>query len=548
MKRIFTTAVSFAPYSILFFFSLIIILHHQFAFFGYFGYDDMAYSTLSHEFAEDKSSLTSHFAYRWALIVPVGLLYKLAGISDLTTALWSIVVSSLFLCAIGLYLKKHGPIVLFFSLAVFILNPEVLLWSDKLMPDIHFSFYIICSFLALYSYYQSTRYTVVYSFLFSSFVFASFLTKELTWLLLPVYGFCFMLDVIQKKKLAFWWLSLLFISAEIFIYFFLIYVKTGDFLNRFTLILQNQYFNQCSYDLLPISETIKRITYLPFFSFIHSGFIVSITFFITTLLTLSLNPFHLKKNSETHFWARCYCLAMLSIWFTSISFQKYVPMCPDSRHFIYSIPLSLFAVAPSLSENFKKIKFLLLNLFSFAGIFLIAKSIQSQNAYYFLIIALTFGLLAVLNKKHFHALALYCLIITGYFAYEFYASWQYSLDTCYTEQKTLIETRFSQNKQQIAIITNDVQKNTGNFYLKFNTAYTHFISFSEMESYDYSQVDRIYFLSNYHTEFYSGINDDNKPYFINSPPEAFKLHYEYRSIKLYEVPSGKYLTYKKAVL
>ena len=526
---------------VVFFFG-IIFLNHQFAFFGYYGYDDMEYAFLSQQISKGELNLLEdHFAYRWGLIAPVGLIYKWSCINDFTTAIWSMVISCLLIIVISDTIKKYGNSVLFLGLILFTLNTEILLWTDKLMPDIHFTLYVICAFLSINAYRKSPNQPVLFSFLFSIFIFLAFLTKELIWLLTPIYAVLFIIDIITKKKLIFWWMTILFSLAISIIYFYSIYLETGHFLTRLHIILKNKYLNNCSYDQLPIIETIKRITYLPIMSFINSGFIVSIIFFISTLFTLKLNPFQAKDQTEQSFWIKCYCFALLSIWFTSISFKSYVPMCPDSRHFIYIIPLSLFAIAPSLSQNFKNVKFILINLALFISVYLTTLIMHSNNSYYYLIIIIAFILVLIFRNKIKNTIAIYCTIVFLYFCYQFYLSYRYAIDTCYKQQKELIENNFGNINHKSIVITNEVQERTGNFYLKFNNSKTEFVNFSEMTKFDYSKVDSIYLLTNYHTEFYSSINEKDKPNIIRNTPKEFRLIYQYNSIKLYSIPSDFFL-------
>ncbi len=65
------------------------VLYHLVAYFGHYGYDYMQYAQLAKQIADGAFTLDNgdHFSYRWTLLLPTALSYKLFGVSDFASAL-----------------------------------------------------------------------------------------------------------------------------------------------------------------------------------------------------------------------------------------------------------------------------------------------------------------------------------------------------------------------------------------------------------------------------------------------------------------------------
>ncbi len=79
--------------------------------YGYFGgyefQDDYHYARFAFLLSQGQWESHELFAHRWAVYVPTALLYRLFGVSDLTTALWPWLFAVGTLCLLCAYLRPR---------------------------------------------------------------------------------------------------------------------------------------------------------------------------------------------------------------------------------------------------------------------------------------------------------------------------------------------------------------------------------------------------------------------------------------------------------
>jgi hypothetical protein len=357
---------------VLLFCLLFLLIHHWLANLGFYGMDDINYAryaaALTHgNFIWFNSS--DHFSHRWIPIIITGFFYWALGINDFTSALFGI-LSTMGTCWAILQLsKKSGRIIQTLSVVLFLLTYSALFASHRLWPDSGIAFFFLT---ALNSYLNfTTAHYRKHAICFTLCLFAILLSKETIILLIPLLVFIFLKDAVTGRHKNWWKTSILTGSILAFIYFVSYWYFTGDGLFRYHILLNNNYENSCSFNLLPFIYTLKRIGYELWLSFLKNG---DALVFIPAICAL----FYGKKTSgdlNSTGLIPYFLILLLSSNFMSISYSSYIPLCQDPRHFMFLIPLSAIIAAHFLTRYFESpAEFNLLPLFyltAFIVLFLI---------------------------------------------------------------------------------------------------------------------------------------------------------------------------------
>ena len=86
----------------------IVLYNHFFAFFGHNGSDDLYYAALAKQLNDGTLHLTNdHYAFRWGILLPVAICYRLFGINDFSTALPAF-ISTLLAYSLYIVLPANG--------------------------------------------------------------------------------------------------------------------------------------------------------------------------------------------------------------------------------------------------------------------------------------------------------------------------------------------------------------------------------------------------------------------------------------------------------
>lgn len=315
----------------------VVIIHHLYFFYGYFGFDDMHYCLLSSRLLEGEIDFSDHYSFRWTILGFTSLAYYLFGISDFSTTLPALLLSIGMLVMIYRDSRDLPPYTLAIIYILFFAVKWNLFYTDKPMPDIYVSFFTLGAWL---SYKNRDQQVSRNSLLFVVVLFGAFLSKGTVLLFAPLLAVYFISDIVRKKY-KFWSHSILYGGGLLAIYLGVVYQLTGSALYRFTAIKNNEYFNSCSYYLLPFEETWSRIT-TGFAQFIYAE---SLSIF----LGIALLPFLVvlvrrqQLPKEITFYVSTIIVLFLSMNFMSISFSGYNPMCLDPRHYLFCVPICAIA-------------------------------------------------------------------------------------------------------------------------------------------------------------------------------------------------------------
>ena len=519
------------------FFGLVLIGYHFFAYSGYHGIDDLWYAGLANDLSRgDLTMGDDHIAYRWTIVGLTALAYYLFGVNDFASGLFPIL--TFVATRILVYKITDGGRVYQKLIAVSLvcLSPWNMFYSDKIMPDVYIAFSVLASVSAIYYHrYSDKKQDLKYACLFTVALLFGFFTKGSIVLILPVFAAIFISDILQVKHLKFWALSAIFLLGVMTAYGLHLQETTGSFLARLEAIDANYYINRCSYDILPWSVLLKRLTYeMPMVFIIHTmavGMVMAIPYLIRRRVKEIL-----KIESKQGFWCLILVGSFLSAIYMTISIKSYVPMCSDLRQFLYLVPFTAICAAPIFYDVLVEKKNTLFAIIGFSVVGVIAVLCESDAGYrtYFPLAAL-FGLRAVVDRKTLVlGVPAFLCAFTVLLTVELLISANFGASVKYRLQKSLIEDNLTYSNAPKILITNGLQKSLAKYYTGFNTqGKIRFLTFEEAESAEVDPEAQVYLMLNYHTLVLSGKQLSDRPLYANRVPISFNSIYSDDYLKLY---------------
>lgn len=324
-------------------FVFIWLLHHYFVFLGFYNNDDIIYAKYANQLlnGEEVLSLPDRYALRWSAIAATAFFYKLFGYSE--AGIYAFGLINLLLCALLLMriLRTESESIVILALILFFGNYSLLFASHRLLPD---SGVCMAVFAAFFCYYQSRRKetgNAWWGLGFATFNMLAVMTKETIILVAPLYLWLFVMDIRQKRNRSFW--TVAFAGAVFMIGLYLFYFKqtTGSWLFRFKALTDTSYLSECSFDVLPAVETVKRIAYLLWNEFLLNG---DMLFILPGVMAFVYRK-KLTSSSLQRLIIDAGFILVLSANFMSISFTEYLPLCQDPRHFMFVMPFMAIAGA-----------------------------------------------------------------------------------------------------------------------------------------------------------------------------------------------------------
>lgn len=304
--------------------------------------DDVYYLIAGKKFWEGSMQINSHhFSSRWGAYGPAGFLGMVVGFDPHRVSLisgLSYVISLGFL--IRILPKESNPILLslWFCTQVFFLH-----FLTKVYPD---SLLILWVSLIGFSAIYRQKQPIWAAFGIIAGLFIGFMTKETIVFLAP---FPFFLALWDWKKSQFsmpfygsvmgFGVLVLALYLGYFAWFY------GDPLYRISSINAGHYISEYTYADKGLSAILRRITYLPFLTFVERGYWLWLVMSIPGVL------FAWKKgqNEGVVFSLLSGCL-LLGFWLMSSTLAFYNPIYLNPRHLIILIPGLAFLIA--LGWNF----------------------------------------------------------------------------------------------------------------------------------------------------------------------------------------------------
>lgn len=475
-------------------FILLILFHALTVFGGFYSDDDAIYAGYAADIAFNNGPSVptiSHFQLRWTTIYFNAFFYKVFGVNEFSSVLYSTACY----CVTGLFIHK---ILKTKSLALYIMALALLFFSKSVLINMHRTLgdaALCMAAFAMYYYYRTSLLIKIrpakYALCFSlAFVFAV-MTKETIVLLLPVFAIWLLIDFYRRENTRFWKYALLFSGTLIFIYLLYFKITNGDFFYRYQVLLNNSYLNECSYDQLPMEDTLKRISYQLWHTFLLNGefsiFIPAITAFFYRK-RLNRNP--LEQRDILSFM-----LLLLAANFSSISPFSYIPMCQAWRHFIYLVPFAAIVSAPMIRDYCKDPRsFVLLPVFYIVATGLMLVAGGGYNTYVYLLCAIFFTLVFFSGNKKGMYPGFYTAVFVIIFFSNFWFAFIKPTFPYHTAHKRIVLANFASKKVPTTVFASDyITAEVSRFYLKFDTGV---VNFYPIDSFETKRAGEHYLLIN----------------------------------------------------
>ncbi len=333
-KRISFNHFAFCGVALLMLFTRFAILY------TYNGADDLHYAFLSSKMLNgsyDMFFANDIFSARLLPIAYQALWFKVFGINDFSMMMPSLsllIVLAWFVCFKCGFQKNIYSVVLGSALIYF--NPVVTTATSANLPDVYIALIAVLVFYLIKKTISQnlTRRQQMFTGIFTALLLlAGVLVKES--IVLIYAGAAIVLFIYRSKiSLPFLIALLTFFFAGSCGYLFFCYLHTGNAFYHFVQIRNSLYFNPCSYNCLPTSALIKRLTItVPFNAIVNGAY---------PLLLLLPVAFAYKqfKNADTQFWKIAIVLLLLLALYFPFSIFPYTPLCHDMRQFLFIFPFA----------------------------------------------------------------------------------------------------------------------------------------------------------------------------------------------------------------
>jgi hypothetical protein len=285
---------------------------------------------------------TNHFTSRVGLIYPVSYVINWFGINPYTITLVPLISGLGILNLIMWFGKRNGVWLGVFGGLMIICDYHFLHLTTHLFPEIPIAF---CILLGLMSYDLVNRKEGDHRFLAlltAASIFYAYLIKTTVFLIIPLFLYLFFNDWLRRKKNQSFWLItitclLFFLVLNLFHY----YETKGDAFYRLNNISGNHEPSVKTFFDKPWSETIKRLTYLPFIGFMRGGFFIPFLVALPSIISLKKKDWRL--DDPTKLWPVASLLILVSWWFISTNWKYYSPLPVDTRHITFVIPVFILS-------------------------------------------------------------------------------------------------------------------------------------------------------------------------------------------------------------
>jgi 4-amino-4-deoxy-L-arabinose transferase-like glycosyltransferase len=458
---------------------LFILFHHLWGYGGHFGWDDMEYANLSHQWATGTFHLSdNHFSYRLPIIVLSGISYKLFGVNDFSSALPAMLITMFILSLVYWVVRKRDSRIVVTAILITLLMPSFLFYSDKIMADIYVAAGIFVAFATLHFYrFEYRRFTLFFSLLFSCSLLFAFITKEVVVLVFPVLLVLFISDLLKKRFLKFWLLAILSGIFVLAAYHLIILHKTGSLFSRYTAIEINSYLNPCSYEYLPFYHTLQRIGYEFWVEILIGSMLVALVFLIPSFSKIKRFGF---SKAET-FWVSISALMLLSANFMTKSYNAYSPMCIDIRHYLFLVPVLAVAAAPNVIRFFyseKKSWFVPVFatlLFAVAMLEVDLLSVKATLVFYACLVIILWTTKLFNTKKIRFSDSMWILFLAIWFIVPF-TQMAFDRNNGFKYIKPYVENHFKTAHESTIVLTDPVMKRIADYYMNWDSSHVRFIN------------------------------------------------------------------------
>ncbi len=524
--------------SILMIYIIIIWLSHFFGYTGHFGFDDLHYAELASELLNGSINFDDHYGHRIPVILGTSLFYLVFGISDFSSSMPALLISITILIIVFNILRYQGPAVTIIGLSICTFSNWFLFYSDKLMPDIYVALSVISALAIInrYKYKSDKSRTALYAFLLAFSLLFGFMAKGSIVLIIPLLIYLIITDIILKRDLKFWAYSAISGIGLLALYFFIIWIFTGDLMKRFDAIAHNSYLNLCSYDQQSLRILLKRILLgffeLTIFQSLATGFI-----FVFAHLFQRRSLRYFRLNDSFSFFLVSAVILFLSSSFMTISPTAYAPMCLDPRHYLFLVPVVAIPASKIISDFFIFKKAAIQIIIALFCITLISYFLQGSSFWklYLPLLALFIVYYFMSIKKQYQLL--FIILFAALLLLIPIEMITYAQQVKYLKQRKLVTEQVLEKNQDHIIVTNEVQKRLLNYYSGFDENISHrILNYKEFEA-DTTIGGTKLLLLNAHTRYLSGMSNKDLPYYALhiSPKNELIIEERELNIALYKL-------------
>jgi hypothetical protein len=470
-------------------FIMLMLLHLIFVFCGFYGGDDINYARYAAAAAPggNFSPAADQFQLRWVTVYSTAVFYRLFGITAFTSSLSSFM--SFVGCGVILHkmLKESNLKIYLLSMTLFFFSHSIVFYAHRLLADPAVCFAALWMYYSYRCYYLKEQHAFRYACYFTTALLIAVMAKETIIIIIPLFALLFAKDLLQKQRILFWKYVVPLSAFAILLYLLYFKITTGDFLYRYHVLLSKSYFTDCSFDQLPFSYTLQRIGYQLWKAMLLNGDLLMYLPAVAAFI-------YRKKIGLLTADALAFIFLLFCANFMSISFTGYVPLCQDTRHFIFLIPFAAVCGGPMLYHYFNEPKrFILLPLLMLVSTAFIFFVDGGNTKYLYLL----FTLLLVLAYPVSNSFKYRSVVFITAFIFIF--SLNYLIDFIrppypfYRGQKKMIESFASSNRHATVFSADEVSGELNEFFLKFNTGN---IIFKPLDSAKTDQTGPVYLMLN----------------------------------------------------
>lgn len=379
--------------------TLFLIGYWYFAYDGITFSDEVTYMQLGQQLWNNEAFVSDyHFTSRWGAFLFSGFFTHFFGFSDRYASL----------ATLGFYLLtlflvwKITPSHLRKWSCLFLLGQVYFLhFLTKVYPDGFLVFWVML--IPAASVFRDKHPLWTASLIVLAF-FIGFCTKETIIFLFPFPLLLLLVDLRSKKSLTFYY-CFFGVSLLVIVLYLLYYQwQFGDWLYRFKTVNQGHYISEYTYHDKGWESVLRRLTYLPFTTFIDR------TYWLWLVLAIpGIHSGVTKQRKIGLEFSLCTLCLLIGFWFMTSTLEFYNPLYLNPRHLIVLIaPLAVCIAMGSEywlnSKNWKKVLAALLLLGgSYAAIF----GDWKIGLFYFIFA----GLLFFPQKKPKFLLMAFCLFL-----------------------------------------------------------------------------------------------------------------------------------------
>jgi dolichyl-phosphate-mannose-protein mannosyltransferase len=317
---------------------------------SYNGADDLHYAMLSSRMLNHQFNPFLPYDAFAGRVIPIfwqACWFEVFGINDFSMQMPSLsilIVLAFVICFKSGIPRKPSLIALATSLVYF--NPVVFQSTLGNLPDIYIAFVACVVFLIIRKHLIATENNIRDGILVGILLTAGLLMKE-TILFVYVSAFIVLIIFCKKTNQSFLYAALIATLTGCAAWALLFYVKTGDPFFRFQQLKNNAYLNDCSYQCYSVTGMLKRLTVMLPEVFIESGFFPVLLVMAFLLCKKRLNTLF---SSTAHFYIVSFAVIALTAIYFPLSIHPYIPLCHDSRHFLFLLPIAILLFVSVLNE------------------------------------------------------------------------------------------------------------------------------------------------------------------------------------------------------